>query len=199
MDQTRKQSVRVVLLAGLLLTLVAAGCASDGPSSAEVEAAAAAGSSMVGKPSTDFTLQNQNREPVTLSQYRGKWVVLYFYPQDDTPGCTCQATDFSKLLAQFDGMNATVLGVSPQGPDRHQRFRQKFGLHITLLSDQDYRIAKAYGAWAPLAMSEGTMGRIVRTTYIIDPSGQIVWHWPEVLPVGHAERVRQRLEILQMK
>jgi peroxiredoxin Q/BCP len=152
---------------------------------------------MVGRTATDFTLPDHNREPVTLSHFRGKWVILYFYPQDDTPGCICQATDFSKLLAQFDRMHAVVLGVSPQNAERHQRFRQRFSVSIPLLSDMDFTVAKQYSAWVPLAGSEGTMGRIVRTTYIIDPDGRIVWHWPEVLPVGHADRVADRLETLQ--
>jgi peroxiredoxin Q/BCP len=194
------------------LALIGAGCATDAPptaarqgtgiqparaagvpSPAEVEQAASRASAVVGRPAPDFTLPDQDNRPVRLGDFRGKWVVLYIYPKDDTPGCTCQATEFTKLLGEFRDMNAEVLGVSADSPSDHQYFRQKYDLDLTLLSDERAETMRRYGAWVETPAAGAGTGRTVRQTYLIDPRGTIARHWPEVIPEGHAERVRQAL------
>jgi len=190
-----------LLAAGVLVTLV--GCEQDTndvgfmKASAEMEQAASARSAIVGQPAPDFALPDQDGQAVSLRGLRGKWVVLYFYPQDDTPGCACQATEFTALLWSFRDMNATVLGVSPDNPASHRRFIEKYNLKLVLLSDPEHAVMRRYGAWATTALGDKQYGRVVRTTVIIDPQGTIRHHWPEVLPTGHAERVRTKLAALQ--
>ena len=163
------------------------------PTPAEVEQAASQASAVVGRPAPDFTLPDQDKRPVRLADLRGKWVVLYIYPKDDTPGCTCQATEFTKLLGEFRDMNAEVLGVSADPPMDHQYFRQKYDLALTLLSDERAETMRRYGAWVETPAAGAGTGRTVRQTYLIDPQGTIARHWPEVIPEGHAERVKQAL------
>jgi len=162
------------------------------PTPAEVEQAAAKASAAVGKPAPAFTLTDDKDRDVRLSDFRGKWVVLYFYPADDTPGCTCQATEFTKLLTDFRDVNAAVIGVSTDRPADHRHFREKYALALTLLSDADQEVAKQYGAWAPAGLGS-LVGRTLRQTFLIDPQGNIARHWPEVIPQGHAQRVRDTL------
>lgn len=162
-----------------------------------VEEAAAGRSPFTGQMAPDFTLVNQSDQPVALSTQRGRWVVLYFYPKDDTPGCTCQATEFTSLLKNFRDMNAEILGVSEDTPASHRAFAAKYYLALTLLSDPDHRVMESYGAWVTSGTGANRYGRLIRTTFIIDPSGVIRYHWPEVIPEGHAERVRQKLAQLQ--
>ena len=159
----------------------------------DMETAAAERSRAVGKPAPGFSLPDQNNKPVALSDLRGKWVVLYFYPKDDTPGCACQATEFTKLLTDFRGMDAVIYGVSEDSPASHRRFIGKYDLGIDLLSDPDHRMMTAYGAWVRAGLGEDRQGRVIRSTYIIGPDGIIRAHYPEVIPAGHAERVRRRL------
>ncbi len=205
-------SKRFASLAVLAVMLIAiAGCSTatqtstatpstpprDQPSPAAMESAATAASALIGMTAPDFALPDQDGKRVALSEQRGKWVVLYFYPKNDTPGCACQATDFTDLLQAFGDMNAIILGVSPDSPADHRYFRQKYQLKLTLLSDQDTQVMKQYGAWVEAGMAGKAAGRVVRSTFIIDPQGNIVHHWPEVIPVGHAKRVRDKLESLQ--
>lgn len=184
------------VLASAALAL-AGGCAGDpatssssSPRPGTMEKAASARSAAIGKPAPDFTLTSHERQPVSLGALRGQWVVLYFYPKNDTPGCTCQATEFTSLLTQFRSMNATILGVSPDTPESGRYFHDKYHLDLTLLSDPSAQAMRQYGAWVESAVGGGM---VVRTTYIIDPDGRIAWHWPEVIPAGHADRVRQKL------
>jgi peroxiredoxin Q/BCP len=162
------------------------------PSPAEVEQAAMRSSKAVGRPAPPFALQSADDQTVRLADLRGKWVVLYFYPADDTPGCTCQATEFTQLLTDFRDVNAAVVGISTDRPADHRHFREKYAIGLTLLSDADQEVAKAYGAWAPGALGS-IGGRTLRQTFLIDPQGNIAKHWPEVIPQGHAERVRDAL------
>jgi peroxiredoxin Q/BCP len=134
---------------------------------------------------------------VTLSGLRGQWVVLYFYPQDDTPGCTCEATEFTSLLAKFRQMNAQVYGISADSSASHKLFITYYNLGLNLLSDPDHAVMKRYGAWVEAALGDKAYERVIRSTLIIDPKGIVRYHWPEVIPQGHADRVRQRLEQLQ--
>lgn len=176
----------------------AAAAKAPAPTKAGVmEEAAASRSPIVNRPAPDFTLLNQDDKPVTLSQLRGKWIVLYFYPQDDTPGCACQATEFTQLLTQMHNMNAEVYGISTDSTESHRLFIKKYDLRLNLLSDPNHKVMEAYGAWVQTALGDRTYGRVIRSTMIIDPNGIVRQHWMEVIPEGHAERVREKLAQIQ--
>jgi peroxiredoxin Q/BCP len=151
----------------------------------------------VGKKAPDFTLANQDDEKVKLSELGGGWVVLYFYPKDDTPGCTVEACDFTAGLKDFQKLDATVLGCSPDSTERHRKFIEKYKLKITLLSDPEHKVLEKYGAWGEKNMyGRVTMG-VIRSTVIIDPAGKVARHWPKVKSAGHAEAVREALKELK--
>jgi peroxiredoxin Q/BCP len=137
----------------------------------------------------DFTLPSDQGDAVTLSALRGKKVVLYFYPKDDTPGCTKEACGFRDDYAIFTMKGAVVLGVSPDGADSHQQFRTKFALPFYLLSDADHRVADLYGAWGDKQMYGKTYQGILRSTFIIDEQGLVVKAFRNVKPEGHAQEV----------
>ena len=123
------------------------------PEQAEMEEAASARSPIVGKPAPDFTLTNQDNKPVSLDKLKGQWIVLYFYPKDDTPGCACQATEFTALLSQFGDLHTEIYGVSTDSIEDHQKFIKKYSLRINLLGDPDHKVMESYGrgstpAWA---------------------------------------------------
>ena len=192
------QTAKALMAAMILLSCVLTGC--PGPafkSEAKQEEAASERSQAVNSPAPDFTLSDQNGGPVTLSKLQGQWVVLYFYPQDDTPGCTCEATEFTSLLERFKNMNALVYGISGDSPSSHRAFIGAYKLGLNLLSDADHKVMRQYGAWVDASLGDKTYGRVIRTTMIIDPRGVIRYHWPEVVPNGHADRVRQKLAQLQ--
>jgi len=163
------------------------------PNPGEMEEAASKRSPVIGSKATPFALQDPADKTVNLSDYKGKWTVVYFYPADDTPGCTCQATEFTDLLARFHNLNAVVIGISPDPPVMHALFINKYDLKLTLLSDTKHDTMKAYGAFVETKIGDKKIERVLRTTFLIDPNGVIAWHWPEVIPEGHAERVRDRL------
>ncbi|KAF0820479.1 MULTISPECIES: thioredoxin-dependent thiol peroxidase [unclassified Cytobacillus] len=141
----------------------------------------------IGKTAPDFELESSNGEKVKLSDYRGKNVVLYFYPKDMTPGCTTQACDFRDQHQNFADVNAVVLGVSPDPLSRHEKFIEKHGLPFLLLADEDHEAAEAYGVWK-LKKNFGKeyMG-IERSTFIIDQEGKLVKEWRKVKVKGHVE------------
>jgi peroxiredoxin Q/BCP len=183
----------------MMLVVALTGCQSApsaAPTPDEVESAAASHSPWRGQVAPPFALQDQNDQARRLEEFRGQWVVLYFYPKDDTPGCTCQATEFTTLLKDFRDMNTVILGVSPDSPSSHQFFRQKYGLDLILLSDTTGQVIRQYGAFRALGI-DPNVGRVVRSTFLIDPTGHVAWHWPEVIPQGHAQRVRQKLASLR--
>jgi len=124
-----------------------------------------------------------------LSDQKGRWTLIYFYPEDDTPGCTTEACQFRDLHDDIQDEGAEVWGISPDGASSHRRFREKFSLPFTLLSDEDHAVAEAYGAWA-LKKNYGReyMG-IVRSSFLVDPSGKIARAWPRVKADGHAAAV----------
>lgn len=163
------------------------------PNAGEMEEAASKRSPVIGSKATPFALQNPADETVKLADFAGKWTVVYFYPADDTPGCTCQATEFTDLLARFHNLNAVVVGISPDPPVMHAVFMNKYNLKLTLLSDTKHETMKAYGAFVETKIGDKKVDRVLRSTFLIDPNGVIAWHWPEVIPEGHAERVRDRL------
>lgn len=139
----------------------------------------------------DFTLKTTEGHEVTLSEFRGKNVVLYFYPKDMTPGCTIEACDFRDQNSLFKELDTVVLGVSPDPVEKHQKFAEKHGLPFTLLSDPDHAASDLYGSWQ-LKKNYGReyMG-IVRSTFVIDKNGKIAKVWPKVRVKGHVEEVYQ--------
>ena len=180
---------------GLLLPL--AGCQEPWTKAQLQEEAASSRSPAANRPAPDFTLKDQDGKDVTLSKLRGRWVVLYFYPQDDTPGCTCEATEFTQLLGTLRDMNAKVYGISPDPPSSHKAFIKAYKLGLDLLSDEDHKVMSAYGGWVDASLGDTRYGRVIRSTMCIDPKGTIRYHWPEVIPHGHAQRVREKLAQLQ--
>ena len=151
----------------------------------------------VGAAAPAFKLPDQDGVEVSLAGLRGRWVVLYFYPRDDTPGCTTEACEFTDGIETFRGLDAEVLGCSPDSPDKHRRFIAKHDLKVRLLSDPDHEAMEAYGAWGEKSMYGRTTVGVIRSTVLIDPKGKVAHHWPRVKAKGHAEKVRERLEELR--
>jgi peroxiredoxin Q/BCP len=158
-----------------------------------------------GDKAPEFTLKDQDDMDLSLSDLRGRWVVLYFYPRDNTSGCTKEACDFSERLDEFERLDAVVLGVSPDSTASHRKFRDKHGLRITLLSDPDKKVLKAYGAWGEKKNYGRVYEGVIRSTFIIDPDGMIAASWRNVRvrtkrkgqEVRHADLVKEELEKLQ--
>jgi len=151
----------------------------------------------VGKKAPAFTLENQHGNKIKLTELKGKWVVLYFYPKDDTPGCTVEACDFSEGLKAFESLDAVVLGCSPDSLERHQKFIAKYKLTIDLLSDPEHTVMEKYGAWGEKNMYGRITQGVIRSTALISPEGKLAHHWPRVRAKGHADAVRAKLEELQ--
>ena len=148
-----------------------------------------------GKVSPAFTLKDQNGESVSLKSYRGQYVIVYFYPKDDTPGCTKEACSFRDNIKSFNKMNAVVLGISPDGAESHTKFIEKYKLPFTLLSDPDKKVMEKYGAWGEKMMyGKKTIGTI-RSTVVIGPNGKVLKHWKKVPKAAdHPEKVMAFLE-----
>lgn len=151
----------------------------------------------VGDPAPEFTLSDDRGTAHTLSDRRGAWTVVYFYPEDDTAGCTTEACQFRDLDADVRTAGAEIWGISPDGAASHRRFREKFGLPFVLLSDEDHAVAERYGAWT-LKKNYGReyMG-IQRSTYLVGPDGRIAHAWPRVKADGHAADVLAVVEGVQ--
>lgn len=143
-----------------------------------------------------FSLQNQDDKAVTLKDFVGKWLVLYFYPKDDTPGCTTEACSFRDARDTLAEMGAEIIGVSKDDPSSHERFKQKHSLNFTLLSDPSGKTIEAYGAWGPKMF--GRLG-IQRKTFLIDPDGAVQKVYGRVTPALHGEKVIADLTTLQTK
>ena len=149
-----------------------------------------------GQMAPDFTLPDQDGQPFTLSSLRGGYVVLYFYPKDNTSGCTKEACSLNGELDAFRGLGARVVGVSADGSESHQRFIARYSLGFTLLSDGDHEVMKAYGAYGEKTMyGKKTVG-VIRSTFLIDPEGRIARIWRKVNTVTHGQDVRAALEAL---
>jgi peroxiredoxin Q/BCP len=146
-----------------------------------------------GKPAPDFELTSDSGEQIRLSDLRGRPVVLYFYPRDDTPGCTTQACSFRDEYSRFRERGAVVLGVSPDDEAAHTRFKDKYSLPFTLLADPDHRVAEEYGVWVERTMYGKTSMGIKRSTFVIDEDGNVARAMFGVKPEGHANAV---LEVL---
>ncbi len=141
----------------------------------------------------DFTLPADDGRDVTLSSLRGKWVVLYFYPKDDTSGCTTQACGFRDAFPRFGDLDAVILGVSPDGVESHEKFKAKYDLPFTLLADTEHAVAELYGVWKEKSMYGRKYMGIERTTFLIDPDGRIARIFAKVKPAGHAEAVAEAI------
>ncbi len=140
-----------------------------------------------------FKLESE-KGPVALKDFKGKTVVLYFYPKDLTPGCTVQACDFRDNLAKVKKAGAVVLGVSKDPIEKHGRFREKYELNFPLLSDEDGKVCKAYGVWQEKSLYGRKFMGIVRTTFVIDPAGKIKKIFPKVKVAGHADAVLEAVK-----
>lgn len=150
-----------------------------------------------GKKAPAFTLVNQDGEKVKLADLAGQWVVLYFYPKDDTPGCTTQACEFTVGIKQFEKLNATVFGCSPDDTESHQKFIKKHKLKVNLLSDPTHKTMEKYEAWGEKNMYGKISLGVIRSTVIIDPTGKVAHRWKRVKAAGHADSVAKVLTDLQ--
>ena len=151
----------------------------------------------VGEKAPAFALKNQDDRTVRLSQFAGRWVVIYFYPRDDTPGCTKEACEFSADMDSFGKLDAVVLGCSPDDPACHRAFIEKHALTVTLLSDPERTVMQQYGAWGEKKLYGKTTVGVIRSTVLIDGAGTVVHHWRAVRAAGHAEKVREKLRTLR--
>jgi thioredoxin-dependent peroxiredoxin len=151
----------------------------------------------VGSVAPDFTLDSQEGKPISLHDFKGKWVVLYFYPKDQTPGCTIEAHAFQRDQAQYDAKNAVVVGVSVDTVESHKEWCAKDGMNFKMLSDANKQVVALYGSTMtiPQAPQLGTLA--ARNTFLIDPSGKIVKVFVKVNPTGHSEEVLAALTDLQ--
>jgi peroxiredoxin Q/BCP len=143
----------------------------------------------VGELAPDFELRDDKGAAHRLGDRRGHFTVVYFYPADDTPGCTKEACSFRDNHAEFDAADAEVWGLSPQGQASKAAFRAKYGLPFTLLADEGHTVAEAYGAWAEKTKYGKTTMGIIRSSFLVGPDGRIAHAWPKVTPEGHAAEV----------
>ena len=143
----------------------------------------------------DFSLHDSDNTVHTLKEYRGKWVILYFYPKDDTPGCTVEACSLRDARDTLAEMGAEIIGISKDEPNSHEKFKEKYSLNFTLLTDAKAETIDAYGAWGKKMF--GKEG-ILRKTFIINPEGQVVKVYGRVTPMGHGEAVVNDLKALQV-
>ena len=148
----------------------------------------------VGTPAPDFTLLDENGTPQRLSGYRGRPVVLYFYPKDDTPGCTTEACSFRDDYGIYQQAGVTILGVSPDAPKMHTKFKEKYDLPFTLLADTDHKICELYGVWGRKKMMGREYDGVFRTTFLIGPDGNILKVFENVKPDGHSREVLSALK-----
>lgn len=145
----------------------------------------------------DFCLPSADGEEVCLRDFRGKWVVLYFYPRDNTPGCTREALDFTDKIGDFERLNAVIIGVSKDSVQSHRRFIERHGLKVILLSDPEHKVIEAYGAWGKKKRYGREYYGTIRSTFIIDPDGYVRKAWFNVRVKGHVEEVLNFLRSLQ--
>lgn len=158
----------------------------------------------VNQKAPQFSLKNHINETIKLKDFSDKWIVLYFYPKDNTSGCTKEAIDFSELLPEFKKMNATVIGVSPDSPESHVKFISKQNLSIILLSDTEKGVMKKYGAWGMKKNYGREYEGVIRSTFLISPEGKIAEQWSKVKvrvkrkdgEVKHAEVVLDKIREL---
>jgi len=149
-----------------------------------------------GMAAPDFTLPDADDQPVSLQDMRGAYVVVYFYPKDNTSACTLEARSFTEEMEEFERLNARVIGISPDPPRSHKRFAEKHNLSVHLLSNPDHDVIAAYGAWVRKKRCGREYEGVDRSTFIIDPEGKIVAVWRNVKVDGHVDEVKAKLEEL---
>ena len=151
----------------------------------------------IGDKAPDFCLEDPDRGEICLKDQTGKWVVLYFYPKDNTKGCTMEALEFTAAEDGFKKKNAIIMGVSPDSLKSHNRFREKHNLSINLLSDTGKGTLEAYGVWQQKKMYGREYMGVVRSTFLIDSEGKIAYMWPKVKVADHVDEVMKKLTELQ--
>jgi peroxiredoxin Q/BCP len=147
----------------------------------------------IGDLAPNFCLPDKDNKEVCLKDFKGKYTIVYFYPADNTPGCTTEAIGFTDILPEFQKLDATVVGVSPDSPASHAKFIEKKNLKVILLSDEEKEVLKKYGAWGPKKFRGKSYIGVIRSTFLIDPEGKIAHIWPKVSVNGHAEEVKTKL------
>ncbi len=152
-----------------------------------------------GFPAPDFTLPDQDGKPHALSEYRNGWVLLYFYPKDDTPGCTTEACTIRDTFPDFGKLQATVLGVSIDTAASHKKFATKYRLPFMLLADAEKKVVKQYGVWGKKKFMGREYGGTLRTSFLIDPAGKIAKVYQDVKPAAHAAEVLHDLAALRLR
>jgi len=145
----------------------------------------------------NFCLPDEEGNEVCLDSYKGKWNILYFYPRDNTSGCTREAKDFSEHMEEFEKLNAVVIGISPDSPESHRKFKEKHSLKVKLLSDESHEVMEKYGVWQLKKLYGREYYGVVRSTFLISPDGKIVYEWKGVRVKGHVEEVLQKLKEMQ--
>ena len=150
-----------------------------------------------GDPAPEIALPDETGTVHRLADQHGRWTIVYFYPKDDTPGCTVEACEFRDANETIHERGADVWGISPQGAKSKRAFREKFGLPFILLADTDHAVAEAYGTWVEKVNYGKTYMGVARTTFLVDPEGRIARTWPKVKPEGHAAEVIAALDAAQ--
>ncbi|NUU98579.1 peroxiredoxin [Marinitoga sp. 1154] len=145
----------------------------------------------------DFEIIETNGNIIKNEDLKGKWIVLYFYPKDNTPGCTAEAKDFSSLIDEFKNLNAEIIGISPDDVEKHKKFILKHDLKIKLGSDENKKLLERIGVWQKKKMFGKEYYGVIRTTVLIDPEGKIVYVWEKVKVKSHAEEVLSKIKELQ--
>ncbi len=151
----------------------------------------------IGEKAPDFTLEGDSGAAVSLRDFSGKTVVLYFYPKDDTPGCTAEACAFRDAYDEILALGAVVLGVSPDSAVRHAKFKGKYELPFRLLADPDHRVLSAYGSWGEKKAYGKTYEGVIRSTYVIGPDGKVIGAFPKVSPKEHAAEILALLRAMK--
>jgi peroxiredoxin Q/BCP len=154
---------------------------------------------MLGNKAPDFCLKGTDEKEYCLKDFEGKWVVLYFYPKDNTPGCTHEALDFSEMKNKFDEESAVIIGISKDPITKHKNFAEKHKLSILLLSDEDHKVHEMYGVWGKKKNYGKEYYGTIRSTFLIDPDGIIRYVWKNVKVKGHVEKVYEKLLELKNK
>lgn len=151
----------------------------------------------IGSHAPDFSLLDSDEHPRNLSEFRGKWIVLYFYPKDNTSGCTLEAIDFTSNLDEFKNLNTEVIGVSPDSSKSHCNFRDKHDLKVTLLSDPEHQLLESYNVWVLKKMYGREYFGVERSTFLIDPEGIVRQIWRKVKVKEHVNNVLNELKLQQ--
>lgn len=149
-----------------------------------------------GDKAPDFCLPDKDNKEVCLKDFKDKFIIVYFYPADNTPACTTEAIGFTGILGEFQKLDAKVIGISPDSPQSHAKFIEKKNLKVTLLSDESNETLKKYGAWGLKKFRGKTYMGVIRSTFLINADGKIAHIWPKVSVKGHPEEVKQTLEDL---